>query len=157
MNRLYNTPLYYDGVEIGKCEIDIDIKNIPMIRQIMCGVMTENGFEINSIHLYDNILSGEGSSLPNEITCLINSKRNFNNELIKQKQIQTNNNHEFNNFEKTQMVNLTSIKCGICKEKNKHNTYNNKFKQYIEKMLKSLELSDDEERIIKYSHYLNLS
>jgi len=96
MNRLYNTPLYYDGVEIGKCEIDIDIKNIPMIRQIMCGVMTENGFEINSIHLYDNILSGEGSSLPNEITSLINTKRNFNNELIKQKQIQSNANHEFN-------------------------------------------------------------
>ena len=37
------------------------------------------------------------------------------------------NNILFNNFEKTQMVNLTSIKCGICKEKNKHNTYNNKF------------------------------
>ena len=96
MNRLYNTPLYYEGVEIGKCEIDIDINNVPMIRQIMCGVMTENGFEINSIHLYDNILSGEGNSLPNEITCLINNKRNFNNELIKQRQIQSNTNHEFN-------------------------------------------------------------
>ncbi len=96
MNRLYSTPLYYEGVEIGKCEIDIDINNVPMIRQIMCGVMTENGFEINSIHLYDNILSGEGNTLPNEITCLINTKRNFNNELIKQKQIQTKFNHEFN-------------------------------------------------------------
>lgn len=30
---------------------------------------------------------------------------------------------------------------------------NSDFKQYVEKMLKSLELSDDEERIIKYSHY----
>jgi len=96
MNRLYNTPLYYEGVEIGKCEIDIDIKNVPLIRQIMCGVMTENGFEINSIHLYDNILSGEGNTLPNEVTCLINTKRNFNNELIKQKQIQSKFNHEFN-------------------------------------------------------------
>ena len=37
------------------------------------------------------------------------------------------NNILFNNFEKTKMINLTSIKCGICKEKNKHNTYNNKF------------------------------
>ena len=96
INRLYNTPLYYEGVEIGKCEIDIDIKNVPLIRQIMCGVMTENGFEINSIHLYDNILSGEGSTLPNEVTTLINIKRNFNNETIKQKQIQSNTNHEFN-------------------------------------------------------------
>ena len=96
INRTYNTPLYYEGVEIGKCEIDIDIKNVPLIRQIMCGVMTENGFEINSIHLYDNILSGEGNTLPNEVTSLINIKRNFNNELIKQKQIQSNTNHEFN-------------------------------------------------------------
>ena len=96
MNRLYTTPIYSEGVEIGKCEINIDIKNIPLIRQIMCGVMTENGFEINSIHLYDNLLSGEGSTLSNEITELINKKNSFNNELIKQKQIQSNINHEFN-------------------------------------------------------------
>ena len=96
MNRLYTTPIYYEGLEVGKCEINIDIKNIPLIRQIMCGVMTENGFEINSIHLYDNLLSAEGSTLPNEITQLINNKNSFNNELIKQKQIQSNINHEFN-------------------------------------------------------------
>ena len=96
INRLYTTPIYYEGLEIGKCEINMDIKNIPLIRQIMCGVMTENGFEINSIHLYDNLLSAEGSTLPNEITQLINQKNNFNNELIKQKQIQSNINHEFN-------------------------------------------------------------
>ena len=96
LNRLYKTPLYYEGLEIGKCEINIDIKNVPLIRQIMCGVMTENGFEINSIHLYDNILSGGGNTLPNEVNSLINTKRNFNNESIKQKQIQTNTNHEFN-------------------------------------------------------------
>ena len=96
MNRLYTTPIYKEGVEIGKCEINIDIKNIPLIRQIMCGVMTENGFEINSIHLYDNLLTGEGSTLSNEIAQLINKKNSFNNELIKQKQIQSNINHEFN-------------------------------------------------------------
>jgi len=80
MNRLYTTPIYKEGVEIGKCEINIDIKNIPLIRQIMCGVMTENGFEINSIHLYDNLLTGEGSTLSNEIAQLINKKNSFNNE-----------------------------------------------------------------------------
>ena len=96
INRLFTTPIYYEGLEIGKCEINIDIKNIPLIRQIMCGVMTENGFEINSIHLYDNLLSAEGSSLPNEITQLINQKNSFNNEMIKQKQLQSNINHEFN-------------------------------------------------------------
>jgi hypothetical protein len=112
MNRLYNTPLYYEGAEIGKCEIDIDINNVPLIRQIMCGVMTENGFEINSIHLYDNILSGEGNTLPNEITSLINIKRNFNNELIKQKQIQTKFNHEFN---LTILGYLKDFKKNLCK------------------------------------------
>ena len=96
LNRLFTTPIYFEGQEIGKCEINIDIKNIPLIRQIMCGVMTENGFEINSIHLYDNLLSVEGRTLPNEITQLINQKNNFNNELIKQKQLQSNTNHEFN-------------------------------------------------------------
>ena len=96
MNRVYDIPLFYEGVEIGTSEINIDIKNVPLIRQIMCGVMTENGFEINSIHLYDNILSGEENTLPTEVTSLINIKRNFNNELIKQKQIQSNTNREFN-------------------------------------------------------------
>ena len=96
LNRLFTTPIYFEGQEIGKCEINIDIKNIPLIRQIMCGVMTENGFEINSIHLYDNLLSVEGRTLPNEISQLINQKNNFNNELIKQKQLQSNTNHEFN-------------------------------------------------------------
>ena len=96
MNHIYNTSIFNEGLEIGKCEINIDIKNIPLIRQIMCGVMTESGFEINSIHLYDNLLSGEGITLANEIAQLITKKNAFNNELIKQKQIQTNNNHEFN-------------------------------------------------------------
>ena len=42
------------------------------------------------------------------------------------------NNHKIDNipineFEKTQMINLKNIKCDICKEKNKFNTYNNEF------------------------------
>ena len=96
VNRVYTTPLYYEGIEIGSCDIEIEMNNVPLIRQIMCGVMTENGFEINSIHLYDNILSGNGNSLPAEVNSLINTKRNLNNELIKQKQIQSNSNYEFN-------------------------------------------------------------
>ena len=96
VNRVYTTPLYYEGIEIGSCDIEIEMNNVPLIRQIMCGVMTENGFEINSIHLYDNILSGDGKSLPTEVNSLINTKRNLNNELIKQKQIQSNSNYEFN-------------------------------------------------------------
>ena len=90
ISRIYLTPLYFDGNEIGSCEIDISINNVPLIRQIMCGVLTENGFEINSIHLYDNILSGNNeNTLPNEITELINTKRKLDNELIKTKDIQS--------------------------------------------------------------------
>ena len=42
------------------------------------------------------------------------------------------NNHKINNIplfelEKTQMINIKSIVCNICKEKNKYNTYNNEF------------------------------
>jgi hypothetical protein len=42
------------------------------------------------------------------------------------------NNHQFKNilfkdFEKTQLINLENIKCDICKENNKSNTYENKF------------------------------
>ena len=33
----------------------------------------------------------------------------------------------FNEFENTQLIDLTKIKCGICKEKDKSNTYNNEF------------------------------
>ena len=95
ISRNYITPLYYDGNEIGSCQIDISINNIASIRQIMCGVLTENGFEINSIHLYDNVLSGKDeNSLPKEITQLINTKRNLDNELIKTKDLQSKINQD---------------------------------------------------------------
>ena len=51
ISRNYITPLFFNGNEIGSCQIDISINSLPSIRQIMCGVLTENGFEINGIHL----------------------------------------------------------------------------------------------------------
>ena len=89
LSRNYLTPLYFDGNEIGSCEIEITINNIPLIRQLMCGVLTENGFEINSIHLYDNILSGKSeNTLPSEINDLINKKKNLDEELMRTKDTQ---------------------------------------------------------------------
>ena len=89
LSRKYLTPLFFDGNEIGSCEIEIIINNIPLIRQVMCGVLTENGFEINSIHLYNNILSGKNeNTLPVEINDLINKKTNLDNELLKTKDTQ---------------------------------------------------------------------
>ena len=95
ISRNYLTTLYFDGNEIGLCEIDISIYKVPLIRQIMCGVLTENGFEINSIHLYDNILVGNtDNTLPEEVTKLINTKKNLDNELMKTKDIQSRINNE---------------------------------------------------------------
>ena len=99
LTTIYKQPLFSNGNEIGTCELDIQIDNIPLMRQIMYGVMTENGFEINSIHLYDNILSNDENtqnSLPSDLTTLICQKRNLNSELIKQKQIQSESIGEFN-------------------------------------------------------------
>ena len=94
-SRNYLTPLYFDGNEIGSSKIDIVINKVPLIRQIMCGVLTENGFEINSIHLYDNILLGNNeNTLPQEITNLMNTKRNLDNELMKAKDLQSKINED---------------------------------------------------------------
>ena len=88
ISRNYITPLFFNGNEIGSCQIDISINSLPSIRQIMCGVLTENGFEINGIHLYDNILSGKNDeiTLPEEITDLILIKQNLDNELLNSKE-----------------------------------------------------------------------
>ena len=47
------------------------------------------------------------------------------------------NNHKrfnipLNEFDKTQMINIKNIKCNICKEMNKYNTYNNEFYKCFE-------------------------
>ena len=92
ISRNYLTPLYFEGNEIGNCQIDMTINDLPSIRQIMCGVLTENGFEINSIHLYDNILSGKGEiTLPEEITDLIKLKKNLDTELLNNNKENSNN------------------------------------------------------------------
>ncbi len=98
LTTIYKQPLFSNGVEIGTCELDIQIDNIPLMRQIMYGVMTENGFEINSIHLYDNIISNGNNqnTLPSDLQTLINQKRRLNSELVKQKQIQSESVNEFN-------------------------------------------------------------
>ena len=92
ISRNYVTPLYFEGNEIGNCQIDITINGLPSIRQIMCGVLTENGFEINSIRLYDNILSGKGEiTLPEEITDLIKFKKKLDTELLNNSKENNNN------------------------------------------------------------------
>ena len=95
ITRNYLTSLYFEGNEIGSCQIELTINELPSIRQIMCGVLTENGFEINSIHLYDNILTGKGEiTLPEEITDLMKIKKNLDTELLNMKENNNNNINE---------------------------------------------------------------
>ena len=53
--------------------------------------------------------------------------KNYKINLFECKNKHTTNNILFNEFEKTQTIDLTKIKCGICKEKDKSTTFNNEF------------------------------
>ena len=47
--------IFWEGEPIGTIDLTLEISNLPLIRQIRFGVMTETGFELNSIFLYDNL------------------------------------------------------------------------------------------------------
>lgn len=56
----FSEDIMFNGNVIGKIDGLIEIKKIPLIKQIMCGVHTENGFDISSIYLHDaNLASPE--------------------------------------------------------------------------------------------------
>ena len=98
LSNHYSLPLYFNGEEIGKCHLHITIENIPLIRQIMSGVITENGFEVNSIHLYNiNIPKNQNDTLPKDLKTLVDLKNNLNSELVKYKQIQLRGTNDLNN------------------------------------------------------------
>ena len=62
--------------------------------------------------------------------CYEQTKMNIQNYKINLFECKNNhniNNILFNDFEKTQMIDLTKIICDICKERNKAETYNNEF------------------------------
>ena len=69
----------YDGESIGNIEIYIEIIKLPLIKQTMFGVLTETGFEINSIFLYDN--NNISNDLPLELIELIKLKEKFEQEI----------------------------------------------------------------------------
>ena len=74
----YTNDIYYKGNLIGKITLSISVKHIPLLRQIMFGVMTETGFEVNSIFLHDNL---NNNNLPEEILDLIKMKKDLENSL----------------------------------------------------------------------------
>lgn len=77
----FSEDIVFNGQVIGKIEGLIEIKKIPLIKQIMCGVHTENGFDISSIYLHNSLLSNntpsKGAShrdIPTELRTLISQK-----------------------------------------------------------------------------------
>ena len=69
----------YDGEMIGTIEMWIEISKLPLIKQTMFGVLTETGFEINSIFLYDNY--NISNDLPEALLELIKLKEKFEQEI----------------------------------------------------------------------------
>lgn len=71
-----------NGRVIGHINGLIQIKKIPLIKQIMCGVHTENGFDISSIYLHNPQLGASSSNikgqffreLPNDLKAFISIK-----------------------------------------------------------------------------------
>jgi hypothetical protein len=51
VNTTFSEEIYFNGNLIGNMEGGIEVKGVPQIRQIMCGVHTENGFDISSVYL----------------------------------------------------------------------------------------------------------
>ena len=69
----------YEGESIGTIEMSIEIIKLPLIKQNMFGVLTETGFEINSIFLYDN--NNLSNDLPEELLELIKLKEKLEYEI----------------------------------------------------------------------------
>ena len=76
---VFNEEIYWEGELIGTIEINLEIINLPLLRQIRFGVMTETGFEINSIFLYDNL--NISNDLPEELLELIKLKEKFEQDI----------------------------------------------------------------------------
>ena len=71
--------IYWEGEPIGTIDLNLEINNLPLIRQIRFGVMTETGFELSSIFLYDNL--NLSNDLPEEILELNKLKEKFEQEI----------------------------------------------------------------------------
>ena len=75
----FTEEIYWEGESIGSIEVNLEISNLPLIRQTRFGVMTETGFEINSIFLYDNL--NISNDLPEELIELSKLKEKFEKEI----------------------------------------------------------------------------
>ena len=88
MNNLNITEnIFWEGDNIGTIEITLDINNLPLIRQTRFGVMTETGFALTSIFLYENL--NLSNDLPVEILELNKLKEIFELDFSNLKKIKS--------------------------------------------------------------------
>lgn len=89
VTRDFHEEIYFQGVNIGSVEGALEITRVPLIRQIMCGVHTEHGFDIHSISLHFEANSSNGSrdkngmTAPPELRILANQTNNLLQQLLK--------------------------------------------------------------------------
>lgn len=83
IQNTFSEDIKFNGNVIGKIEGLIEIKKIPLIKQILCGIHTENGFDISSIYLHNipSIGSPErrasNRDVPSELKSFISLKTNL--------------------------------------------------------------------------------
>jgi len=51
VHQNFQSEIFLTGIKIGTIEGNISIKNIPLLRQILCGVHTEKGLDLNAAYL----------------------------------------------------------------------------------------------------------
>ena len=122
---------FYDGK--GGSQFDKDLTFYQMANSLDKERKKMNILIINNenVNTNDYMIRSKNIICP---TCGEDIKIKINNYKIKL--FECKNNDEIslplNGFENTQMINLMNIKCDICKENNKYNTYNNEFYKCIE-------------------------
>jgi len=75
VNQNFKEEIYLTGAKIGIIEGNICIQNIPLLRQIMCGVHTEKGLDLSSAYLglidVAIVNKDQDNTLPESLTQLI--------------------------------------------------------------------------------------
>lgn len=108
VNEEYYDEIYWEGNHLGDIVMKVKISSLPLIRQVMCGVMTETGFEINSIFLYENNILNNGE-LPIQLTSLIKVKNDLEMAIANRTQLKSNKESE-DDFNKTTLKYFNGIK-----------------------------------------------
>ena len=77
----FKQDICHNGKEIGKIEGVITLEHLPLLKQIMCGVHTEKGLDLNTNYYYTN-LSSIQTELPKELQFISNQTLNLTQSIL---------------------------------------------------------------------------